>query len=71
MVATAAGSGGRHLSGRGARGNDLLVGAYVRVRLGPYKGYRGRIVEVKEKTVRLEHEAKIVTGKALLYTHIG
>ncbi|KAF2612078.1 hypothetical protein F2Q70_00008322 [Brassica cretica] len=34
------GSGGRHLSGRGARGNDLLVGAYVRVRLGPYKGYR-------------------------------
>ncbi|CAG7880549.1 unnamed protein product [Brassica rapa] len=64
------GSGGRHWSGRGGRGNDLLVGAYVRVRLGPYKGYRGRIVEVKEKTVRLEHEAKIVTGKALLYTHI-
>ncbi|XP_056861795.1 putative transcription elongation factor SPT5 homolog 2 isoform X2 [Raphanus sativus] len=57
------GAGGRHWSGRGGGrgGHDLLVGAYVKVRLGPFKGYRGRIVEVKEKTVRLEHEAKIVT----------
>ncbi|KAL0844273.1 hypothetical protein Bca101_017519 [Brassica carinata] len=55
------GAGGRHWSGRGGRGQDLLVGAYVKVRMGPFKGYRGRVVEVKEKTVRLEHEAKIVT----------
>lgn len=46
-----------------------MVGAYVKVRLGPFKGYRGRIVEVKEKTVRLEHEAKIVTGKLNLPLH--
>ncbi|CAH2059462.1 unnamed protein product [Thlaspi arvense] len=45
------GAGARHWSGRGGRGHDLLVGAYVRVRLGPYKGYRGRIVEVKDKSV--------------------
>ncbi|ESQ52016.1 hypothetical protein EUTSA_v10017893mg, partial [Eutrema salsugineum] len=55
------GAGGRHWGGRGGRGNDLLVGAYVKVRVGPFKGYRGRLVEVKDKTVRLEHEAKIVT----------
>ncbi|CAH8377739.1 unnamed protein product [Eruca vesicaria subsp. sativa] len=61
--ADSAGAGGRHWSGRGGRGHDLLVGAYVKVRMGPFKGYRGRILEVKEKTVRLEHEARIVTGK--------
>ncbi|EOA26299.1 hypothetical protein CARUB_v10024589mg [Capsella rubella] len=54
-----AGAGGRH---RGERRDDnLLVGTYVKIRLGPFKGYRGRLVEVKEKTVRVELEAKIVT----------
>lgn len=41
--------------------DDLLVGTYVKVRKGPFKGYRGRLVEVQDKTVRVEHEAKIVT----------
>ncbi|KAL1219260.1 putative transcription elongation factor SPT5 [Cardamine amara subsp. amara] len=45
----------------GGRGNDLLVGTYVKIRLGPFKGYMGRLVEVKEKSVRVELEAKIVT----------
>ncbi|KAJ0262063.1 putative transcription elongation factor SPT5 2 [Hirschfeldia incana] len=35
------GAGGRYWSGRGGKGGqDLLVGAYVKVRMGPFKGYR-------------------------------
>jgi len=60
---TAAGAGGRHQGGRGRRGDDHLVGTYVKIRLGPFKGYSGRLVEVKDKLVRVELEAKIVTGK--------
>ncbi|GFY85449.1 global transcription factor group A2 [Actinidia rufa] len=37
-------SGGRH---RGGRGHDPLVGTTVKVRQGPFKGYRGRVVDVK------------------------
>ncbi|KAJ7965435.1 Transcription elongation factor SPT5 [Quillaja saponaria] len=53
-------SGGRH---RGGRGHDGLVGATVKIRLGPYKGYRGRVVEVKGTSVRVELESqmKVVT----------
>ncbi|AEC08936.1 Transcription elongation factor Spt5 [Arabidopsis thaliana] len=55
------GAGGRHQGGRGRRGDDHLVGTYVKIRLGPFKGYSGRLVEVKDKLVRVELEAKIVT----------
>ncbi|XP_004502577.1 putative transcription elongation factor SPT5 homolog 1 [Cicer arietinum] len=53
-------SGGRH---RGGRGHDGLSGATVKVRQGPYKGYRGRVIEVKGTFVRVELESqmKVVT----------
>ncbi|XP_022939549.1 putative transcription elongation factor SPT5 homolog 1 isoform X1 [Cucurbita moschata] len=53
--------GGRHRGGRGH--HDGLVGSTVKVRLGPYKGYRGRVVEIKGQMVRVELESqmKVVT----------
>ncbi|KAG4392939.1 hypothetical protein GLYMA_04G240900v4 [Glycine max] len=53
-------SGGRH---RGGRGHDSLAGTTVKVRQGPYKGYRGRVIDVKGTTVRVELESqmKVVT----------
>ncbi|KAA3453570.1 Global transcription factor group A2 isoform 1 [Gossypium australe] len=39
------GAGGRHRGGRG--GHDALVGTTVKIRQGPYKGYRGRVVDIK------------------------
>ncbi|XP_010509782.1 PREDICTED: putative transcription elongation factor SPT5 homolog 2 [Camelina sativa] len=56
-----AGTGGRHRGERRGRDDDCLLGTYVKIRLGPFKGYRGRVVEVKKNTVRVELEAKIVT----------
>ncbi|CAH8272659.1 unnamed protein product [Arabidopsis lyrata] len=53
-------SGGRHVGGRG-RGDDSLLGTTVKIRLGPFKGYRGPVVEVKGNSVRVELEMKIVT----------
>ncbi|KAG7573568.1 Spt5 transcription elongation factor N-terminal [Arabidopsis suecica] len=53
------GAGGR--GGRRGRGDDLLVGTYVKIRMGSFKGYTGHLVEVKDKLVRVELEAKIVT----------
>ncbi|XP_030525153.1 putative transcription elongation factor SPT5 homolog 1 [Rhodamnia argentea] len=54
------GSGGRH---GGGRGHDALAGTTVKIRQGPYKGYRGRVVEVKGQSVRVELESqmKVVT----------
>ncbi|XP_057469186.1 putative transcription elongation factor SPT5 homolog 1 isoform X1 [Actinidia eriantha] len=51
---------GRH---RGGRGHDPLVGTTVKVRQGPFKGYRGRVVDVKGLSVRVELESqmKVVT----------
>ncbi|KAL5560448.1 hypothetical protein UlMin_036659 [Ulmus minor] len=53
-------SGGRH---RGGRGHDGLTGTTVKICMGPYKGYRGRIVEFKGPNVRVELESqmKVVT----------
>lgn len=53
--------GGRH--NRGGRGHDGLTGATVKVRQGSYKGYRGRVIEVKGSFVRVELESqmKVVT----------
>ncbi|XP_010530229.1 PREDICTED: putative transcription elongation factor SPT5 homolog 1 isoform X1 [Tarenaya hassleriana] len=50
-------SGGRHRGGRG--GHDALVGTTVKIRLGPHKGYRGRVVEVKGPSVRVELESQM------------
>ncbi|KAL5975076.1 hypothetical protein ACLOJK_031752 [Asimina triloba] len=52
-------SGGRH---RG-RGHDSLVGSTIKIRVGPFKGYRGRVVDVKGPSVRVELESqmKVVT----------
>lgn len=57
-------AGGRHGGGRGGR-DDSLLGTTVKIRLGPFKGYRGPVVEVKGDNVRVELEMKIVTGKFL------
>ncbi|XP_010245838.1 PREDICTED: putative transcription elongation factor SPT5 homolog 1 [Nelumbo nucifera] len=53
-------SGGRH---RGGRGHDSLVGSTIKIRLGPFKGYRGRVVDVNGQSVRVELESqmKVVT----------
>ncbi|XP_020235958.1 putative transcription elongation factor SPT5 homolog 1 [Cajanus cajan] len=55
-------SGGRH-RGRGGRGHDGLAGTTVKVRQGPYKGYRGRVIDDKGSSVRVELESqmKVVT----------
>ncbi|EEF36249.1 suppressor of ty, putative [Ricinus communis] len=56
-------SGGRNRGGRG--GHDALVGTTVKIRLGPFKGYRGRVVEIKGPSVRVELESqmKVILGK--------
>lgn len=45
-----------------------MIGTTVKVRQGPFKGYRGRVVEVKGSLVRVELESqmKVVTGKFTL-----
>ncbi|KAK6114992.1 hypothetical protein DH2020_007261 [Rehmannia glutinosa] len=54
--------GGRH---GGGRGHDALVGAVVKIRLGHYKGCKGRVKDVKGAMVRVELESqmKVVAGK--------
>lgn len=49
----------------GGRGHDALVGAAVKIRLGHYKGCKGRVVDVKGSMVRVELESqmKVVAGK--------
>ncbi|KAK3043790.1 hypothetical protein RJ639_000489, partial [Escallonia herrerae] len=58
-----AAASGRNWGGRG--GHDALIGTPIKVRMGPYKGYKGRVVDVKGQTVRVEMDAsmKVVTGK--------
>ncbi|KAK8579903.1 hypothetical protein V6N13_143061 [Hibiscus sabdariffa] len=50
-------SGGRHRGGRG--GHDALVGTTVKIRQGPFKGYRGRVVDIKGPSVRVELESQM------------
>ncbi|OAY23542.1 putative transcription elongation factor SPT5 homolog 1 [Manihot esculenta] len=50
-------SGGRNRGGRG--GHDALVGTTVKIRQGPFKGYRGRVVEIKGQSVRVELESQM------------
>ncbi|KAJ3695944.1 hypothetical protein LUZ60_001321 [Juncus effusus] len=49
--------GGRGVGGRG-HGNEL-VGKCVRIKAGPFKGYRGRVTEVKGSTVRVELDSQM------------
>ncbi|OEL21483.1 putative transcription elongation factor SPT5-like protein 1 [Dichanthelium oligosanthes] len=59
-------SGGR-FGGRGGsgRGHDALVNRCIKIKSGPYKGYRGRVKEVTGALVRIELDSlmKIVTVK--------
>lgn len=52
--------GGR---GRGGRGHDGATGTTVKICKGPFKGYRGRVLEFKGPNVRVELESqmKVVT----------
>lgn len=45
-----------------------MVGTTVKIRQGPFKGYRGRVVDIKGQSVRVELESqmKVVTGKSRL-----
>ncbi|OQU85804.1 hypothetical protein SORBI_3004G313400 [Sorghum bicolor] len=59
-------SGGRFGGrGSGGRGHDTLVNRCIKIRSGPYKGYRGRVKEVTGVLVRVELDSlmKIVTVK--------
>ncbi|RVW85000.1 putative transcription elongation factor SPT5-like 1 [Vitis vinifera] len=49
-------AGGRH---RGGRGHDSLVGSTIKIRQGPFKGYRGRVVDVNGQSVRVELESQM------------
>ncbi|MCL7034964.1 hypothetical protein MKW94_004064 [Papaver nudicaule] len=51
-------SGGRH-NHRGGRGHDSLVGTTIKIRLGPFKGYRGRVVDVTGPSVRIELDSQM------------
>ncbi|CAI9115613.1 OLC1v1016567C2 [Oldenlandia corymbosa var. corymbosa] len=60
--------GGPQMNGgrfRGGRGHDNLVGATIKIRLGPHKGCTGIVKEVKGNDVRVELEAqmRVVTVK--------
>ncbi|CAN1730646.1 Putative transcription elongation factor SPT5 homolog 1 [Linum perenne] len=61
--------GGRNRGGRGRGGQDALIGTTIKIRQGPYKGYRGRVKDIKDQTVRVELESqmKVITGKKLIY----
>ncbi|KNA12168.1 hypothetical protein SOVF_128340 [Spinacia oleracea] len=43
----------------GGRGHDSLIGTTIKIRLGPYKGYRGRVKDIKGTTVRVELESQM------------
>lgn len=45
-----------------------MVGTTVKVCQGPYKGYRGRVVDFKGSSVRIELESKVVAG---MFTYLG
>ncbi|BBN10641.1 transcription elongation factor SPT5 [Marchantia polymorpha subsp. ruderalis] len=59
------GHGGSTFGGRqaGRRRDHGLVGTTVKIRIGPFKGYRGRVVDATDIDVRIELESqmKVVT----------
>lgn len=62
--------GGRYRGGGGGRGHDALTGRSIKIRSGPFKGYRGRVKEVTGIQVRVELDSqmRIVTGKLHVVT---
>ncbi|XP_071923789.1 putative transcription elongation factor SPT5 homolog 1 isoform X1 [Coffea arabica] len=44
---------------RGGRGHDNLVGAIIKIRMGPHKGCNGIVKEVKGNALRVELEAQM------------
>lgn len=44
-----------------------MAGALVKISQGHFKGYKGRVKEVKGQTVRIELESqmRVVTGKSI------
>lgn len=59
-------AGGRF---RGGRGHDPFVGRTIKIRAGPFKGYRGRVKEVTGTLVRVELDSqmKVVTGDLIIH----
>lgn len=59
-------SAGGTFGGRqgGSRRDHSLVGTTVKIRIGPFKGYRGRVIDATDSDVRIELESqmKVVTG---------
>lgn len=52
--------GGRNGGRRGGgRGHDALIGTNVKIRIGHYKGCKGRVVDVKGPMVRVELESQM------------
>ena len=49
-----------------------MIGTTVKIRQGPFKGYRGRVVDIKGQSVRVELESqmKVVTGKSRLISEM-
>ncbi|WOK99795.1 transcription elongation factor SPT5 [Canna indica] len=43
----------------GGRGHDSLVGKTIKIKSGPFKGYRGRVKEVKGPLVRIELDSQM------------
>ncbi|KAI3839833.1 hypothetical protein MKW98_010138, partial [Papaver atlanticum] len=58
-------SGGRQKSGQ--RGHDSFVGSTIKIRIGHYKGCRGRVVSVKGQSVRVELESQMKTLTVMRY----
>ena len=44
---------------------DALIGAFIKIREGVYKGHKGRVKNIKGKNVQVELEAqmRVVLGK--------
>ena len=49
----------------GMRRENGLVGRMIKIRAGPFKGYRGRVIDATDTTARVELESqmKVVTGE--------
>lgn len=69
MIENSPGFTGRHSFGGQGRRDEGLVGRTVKIRLGPFKGYRGRVKDATSTTVRIELESQMkeVTGRPKFY----
>ncbi|KAF9598274.1 hypothetical protein IFM89_026209 [Coptis chinensis] len=63
--------GGGH---RGGRGHDSLAGKTITIRSGQYKSYRGRVVDCKGQSVRVELESQmkvVIVSHNQIYDHVA